>query len=70
MTEPKTRMYESATLGVPALKMVLVHARNNAQNAAQRPSYKSIEAEPAEELTPLDKEKAIRKIIQRLEELE
>ncbi len=54
MSEPKFRMYESATLGVPPLKMVLVHARNQAQNKAQRPPFKLIEAEPEEEQTPLD----------------
>ncbi len=70
MNEPKLRMYESATLGVPPLKMVLVHARNQAQNKAQRPAFKLIEAEPEEEQTPLDKERAIRKLIQALEELD
>ncbi len=70
MNEPKLRTYESATLGVPPLKMVLVHARNQAQNKAERPSYKLIEAEPEEEQTPLDQERAIRKLIQALEELD
>lgn len=64
MAEPKTRTYESSTLGLPPLKMVLVHARNDAQNA-------SLETQSAatavEETTPLDKEQAVRKIIQLLE---
>ena len=37
MDEPKTRIYEATVLGLPPLKMVLVHARNEAQNAANRP---------------------------------
>ncbi len=70
MNEPKSRVYESTTLGMPPLRMVLVHARNQAQNKAQRPLFKLIEEAPEEEQTPLDKEKAIRKLIQVLEELE
>jgi hypothetical protein len=70
MAEPKTRVYESGTLGLPPLKMVLVHARNDAQNAAARRASKPVEpAEDGEEV-PLDKEKVIRRIIERLEELD
>jgi hypothetical protein len=66
MAEPTKRIYES-TLGLPPLKMVLVHARNEAQNAAYRPELKLIQTEaPAEE--PVDKEQAIRRLIEALEE--
>jgi len=69
MTEPKRRVYESATLGMPALRMVLVHARNEAQNAAAQPRTAPVEAAPAEE-SLADKEQVIRRIIERLEELD
>ncbi len=64
MAEPKTHTYESSTLGLPPLKMVLVHARNDAQNAAL---VTQAAADPAEETAPLDKEQAVRKIIELLE---
>ena len=67
MSEPTNRMYASTTLGLPPLRMVLVHARNEAQNAANRPTLKEGAAR-AEEETPLDKEKAIRRLIEALEE--
>ncbi len=68
MVEPPRRIYESTTLGLPPLKMVLVHARNEAQNAANRPVLKVIRPEVQEEDAPLDKEKAIRRLIEALEE--
>jgi cysteinyl-tRNA synthetase len=67
MPEPQKRIYQSATMGVPPLKMVLVHARNEAQNAARQKRAASSEAE-AEEPTPLDTQQAIKRLIQRLEE--
>jgi hypothetical protein len=70
MADPKTHIYESNTLGLPPLKMVLVHARNEAQNAAMRPAHKLAQPGPAEEAAPLDTESAIRKIIERLENSE
>ncbi len=70
MVDPKTRIYESNTLGLPPLKMVLVHARNEAQNAALRPAHKIAEPVPAEPETPLDKERAVRKLIEALESSE
>lgn len=70
MTDPERRVYESATLGLPPLRMVLVHARNEAQNAALRPSLRLAQPEPAKDETPLDKERAIRRIIEHLEEIE
>lgn len=69
MAEPKRRVYESATLGVPPLKMVLVHARNNAQSAAAHTP--EAPAEPASKEESLaDKERVVRRIIERLEELD
>ncbi len=70
MAEPKSRIYESATLGLPPLKMVLVHARNEAQNAAQRPVHQPIEPGPEEQETPADRERAVRRLIEALEELD
>ena len=67
MSEPTNRMYASTTLGLPPLRMVLVHARNEAQNAANRPTLKEGAARVEGE-TPLDKEKAIRRLIEALEE--
>ncbi len=67
MADPKTRIYQSTALGLPPLKMVLVHARNEAQNAAARPAHKPVEPPPAEEEAPVDREKAIRKLIEHLE---
>ncbi|MGE5072925.1 MAG: hypothetical protein ACM3MF_05810 [Anaerolineae bacterium] len=69
MAEPKKRIYESATLGVPPLKMVLVHARNEAQNAARRKPEVPAESQPTE-TAPLDQQQAIKRLIQRLEELD
>ncbi len=69
MAEPMKRIYASTTLGLPPLKMVLVHARNEAQNAAKRPTLKIIPAE-AQAAPPIDKEQAIRRIIEALEESE
>lgn len=70
MAEPKKRIYASTTLGLPPLKMVLVHAQNEAQNAAARPTRGVIPPQPEEEETPLDKERVVRRIIERLQELD
>jgi hypothetical protein len=70
MAEPKRHVYESTTLGLPPLKMVLVHARNEAQNAAQRPSLPVAPPAPAKDETPLDRERAVRRIIEHLQEIE
>jgi hypothetical protein len=69
MDEPKTRIYEATVLGLPPLKMVLVHARNEAQNAANRPALR-LAAAPEVETAPGDQEQAIRRIIEALEEAE
>ncbi len=67
MADDKKRIYESSSMGMPALKMVLVHARNEAQNAALHPLAAA--PEPAhDEEPPLDKEQAVRRIIQHLKE--
>ena len=71
MAEQKKRVYQSTTLGMPALKMVLVHARNEAQNKASRRIQPPSDTHPAgEEVTPQDTQKAVRKIIEHLESLE
>jgi hypothetical protein len=67
MSEPTRRIYAS-TLGVPPLKMVLVHARNEAQNAAYRPVLTVAKPESHEEAKPVEKREAIRRIIEALEE--
>lgn len=66
MADDKKRTYESTTLGVPALKMVLVHARNDAQNASPHVGKALVQLSPAEE-TPLDKEQMVRRIIEHLQ---
>ena len=40
MTENKKRTYPSDTLGLPPLKMVLVHAENDRRNAAPTATQK------------------------------
>ncbi len=67
MAEPKKRVFESSTLGLPPLKMVLVHARNEAQNSASRPALKVVQLDLEDEEAPVDKEKAVRRLIERLE---
>ena len=69
MSEPGKRVYEMSTLGLPPLRMVLVHARNDARNAAPRPAAPAPET-PADEQEPLDKAQAVRRIIERLQELD
>ncbi len=66
MAEPQMQVYESTTLGTPPLRMVLVHAHNEAQNAAVRVPPPA----PADVKAPLDKEQVVRRIIEHLETLE
>lgn len=70
MAETEFHAYESVTLGLPPLRMVLVHAKNDAQNAAAAPSPQPV----VEELLPvqplLDTESAIRRLIERLESIQ
>ncbi len=71
MSEPKKRAYESTTLGVPALKMVLVHARNEAQNAAARPKAIPVTGSSDDEIVaPADRENAVRRLIEHLQGIE
>ena len=60
MTDKMKQTYKSVTLGLPALKMVLVHAGNEAQNEVAN----SIFADKTKE--QLEKEEAVRKIIHHL----
>ncbi len=71
MSEPKTRVYESTALGVPALKMVLVHARNEAQNAALRPKAVPVTGTTEDEsVAPAEREDAVRRLIEHLQAID
>ena len=61
MDDEKKRTYQSTTLGVPPLKMVLVHAKNDRQNKAAQKILESPEAKEKRET-----QKAIVKLIQHL----
>jgi len=61
MDDEKKRTYQSTTLGVPPLKMVLVHAKNDRQNRAAQAILESPEAKEKRET-----QKAIVKLIQHL----
>ena len=68
MAEQKTHVYQSTTLGTPPLKMVLVHARNDAQNAQRRTGTAPLLPPSSDEgEAPADKARAVRKIIEHLE---
>jgi hypothetical protein len=41
MSDKKKRTYQAETLGLPPLKMVLVHSDNERANAAARPSARA-----------------------------
>jgi hydroxymethylpyrimidine/phosphomethylpyrimidine kinase len=60
MSEEKKQTYQSVTLGLPEIKMVLVHAANDAQNAVADPVFVDKTNEQ------LDKKQAVRKIIEHL----
>ena len=60
MTDKTKHIYESESLGLPPLKMVLVHAGNEAQNEVANSIFEDKTKEQ------LDKEQAVRKIIQHL----
>jgi hypothetical protein len=60
MSDEKKRTYESTTMGLPELKMVLVHAGNDAQNAVANSVF--VNKTPED----LEKEHAVRKIIEHL----
>ena len=61
MDDQKKRTYQSTTLGVPPLKMVLVHAENDRQNRAAQTILESPEAKEKRET-----QKAIARLIQHL----
>jgi hypothetical protein len=61
MDDEKKRTYQSTTLGVPPLKMVLVHAKNDRQNKTAQTILESPEAKEKRE-----KQKAIVKLIKHL----
>jgi hypothetical protein len=60
MTNKTKQTYQSVTLGMPPLKMVLVHAGNDAQNAEANSIFTDKNKEQ------LDKEQVVRKIIEHL----
>ena len=60
MAEQKKQTYQFETLGLPEIKMVLVHAGNDAQNAVANTIF--VNKTPEQ----LEKEQAVRKIIQHL----
>lgn len=61
MDNKKKRTYQSTTLGVPPLKMILVNADNDRQNASAQTILESPEAKDKRE-----KQKAITKLIKHL----
>ena len=63
MDDKKKRTYQSTTLGMPPLKMVLVHTDNDRQNEAAQTILESPEAKEKRE-----KQKAIVRLIKHLNE--
>ena len=61
MDDEKKITYQSTTLGMPPLKMVLVYAKNDRQNKAAQKILESPEAQEKRET-----QKAIVKLIQHL----
>ena len=61
MDDKKKHTYQSTTLGMPPLKMVLVHADNDRQNETAQTILESPEAKDKRE-----KQKAITKLIKHL----
>ena len=61
MDDKKKHTYQSETLGLPPLKMVLVHTDNDRQNQNAQTIFESPEAREKRE-----KQKAIKKIIRHL----
>jgi len=60
MSEEKKQTYQSVILGLPEIKMVLVYAGNDAQNAEADPVFVN------KTKAQLDKAQAVRKIIEHL----
>jgi hypothetical protein len=63
MSDEEKRAYQSATLGLPPLKMVLVQAENERQNKAAQTIL-----EASEKIEKRKAQKAIKKLIQLLNE--
>jgi len=63
MSDKEKRTYQSVTLGLPPLKMVLINAENDRQNETAETIL-----EPLETREQRKKEKAVRKIIEHLNE--
>ena len=63
MDDEKKHTYQSTTLGLPPLKMVLVNADNDRQNESARTILESPEAKEKRE-----RQKAIMKLIKHLNE--
>ena len=61
MDEEKKHKYQSDTLGLPPLKMVLVHAENERQNKTAQTILESPEAKEKRK-----RQQAIRKLIRHL----
>jgi hypothetical protein len=60
MTEKKTQRFESEVLGLPPLKMVLIHAKDEAQPVTNDPLL------PEKSEGSTDKEQAVRRLIEHL----
>ncbi len=65
MSDEEKRTYQSVTLGLPPLKMVLVHTENDRQNEAAQTIL-----EAPEKVEKRKKQKAITKLIEHLNEKE
>ena len=63
MDDKKKRTYQSETVGLPPLKMILVHTDNERQNQAAQTIFESSDAKEKRE-----KQKAIKKLIKHLNE--
>jgi len=63
MDDKKKVTYQFETIGLPPLKMVLVHTDNNRRNQSAQTVFESPDAKEKRE-----KQKAIKKLIQHLNE--
>ena len=71
MANETKQTYESVVMGLPALKMVLVHAQNEAQNAADSGADRHVHpAPPRKSKEQIEKEQVVRKIIEHLESVD
>jgi len=64
MSDEEKRAFQSLTLGLPPLKMVLVHSENDRQNETARTIL-----EAPEKVEKRRKQKAITKLIEHLNEI-